>query len=265
MAKHHRSMSRAMAHPRVARHSRLAKRNALWFRVALTGVLLTAATLGIVMAGAHSSHDSRVDHEVGALLAGIPQEGQKLGSSTAPVTLQLFAELEDPSSREWFLTYLPAIIRKFVRTDMLRIEYRSFKTNTIGSETFVKQQAAVLAAGAQDKLWSYAYIFYYEQGREYTPYVTESYLDNIAGQVPVLNITQWDRDRNTYPRIERVVEEDQQGRASGIHTTPGYRIGRTGGALKNFAGSEGITYPGQIHPTTFASVEDIAKAIDQIR
>jgi hypothetical protein len=98
-----------------------------------------------------------------------------------------------------FLRELPAIISKFVRTGRLRIEYRSFKTNTIESEMFVKQQAAALAAGAQDKLWNYAYTFYHEQGKERTPYATESYLENIARQVPALDIKRWDRDRIADP------------------------------------------------------------------
>lgn len=238
---------------------------ALWFLAALMGILVVVAALGAVLvAGADRSRDGRIDSEVNALLAGIPQEGQTLGARTAPVTLQVFAELEDLSSHGWFLEFLPAIIREFVRTNRLRIEYRSFKTNTIASETFVKQQAAALAAGAQNKLWNYAYTFYHEQGRERTPYATESYLENIARQVPGLNIKQWNRDRIADPRIEQVVEEDQQGRAEGIHVTPAYRIGRTGGALEDIEGSGSIIYPGQIHPTTYASAEDIAKAMAQI-
>ena len=268
MAKRHRSIPRALADPRAARtakRSGRAKRDALWFRVALAGVLLAVAVLGIVVAaGANSSRDRRVEREVTALLAGIPQQGQTLGASTAPVTLQLFAELEDYSSGGWFRALLPAIIHDFVRTDMLKIEYRAFKTNTIESEMFVKQQAAALAAGAQDKLWNYVYTFSYEQGKERTPYATENFLNNIARQVPALNIQQWDTDHNAGPRIEQVVEEDQHGRAEGIHVTPAYRIGRTGGALKNFEGSEAITYQGQIHPTTYASAEDIATAIREI-
>jgi hypothetical protein len=238
---------------------------AVWLVAAFTGVLLAVAVLGVALvAGASSSRDGRIDREVSALLAGIPQEGQTLGARTAPVTLQVFAELEDYSSEGEFLRELPATIREFVRTSRLRIEYRAFKTNTIESEMFVKQQAAALAAGAQDKLWNYAYTFYHEQGIERTPYATESYLENIARQVPALNIKQWDRDRNADPRIERVVEEDQQGRAEGIHVTPAYRIGPTGGALKNIEGSGSIIYPGQIHPTTYASAKDIAKAMAEI-
>jgi protein-disulfide isomerase len=260
-------MPRALANPGTARASRSRRTTggALWFRVAVVGVLLAAAVSGgIMVASARTSRSSHVEREVAALLAGIPQEGQTLGSPTAPVTLQLFAELEDYSSDGWFLRDLPSIIGKLVRTNLLKIEYRAFKTNTIASETFVKQQAAALAAGAQNKLWNYACTFYYEQGKEYSPYVTETYLDNIAGQVPGLSSKRWNIDRNSDQRIEQVVEEDQQGRAAGIHVTPAYRIGRTDGALTNFTGSEGTTFAGQVHRTTWASAEDIAKAISKL-
>jgi len=260
-------MPRALADPRAAQvvHRSGRANRALWFLAAFTGVLVAVAVLGaVLLTGANGGRDDRVEREVSALLAGIPQEGQTLGARTASVTLQVFAELEDYSSKGEFLRELPATIREFVRTNRLRIEYRAFKTNTIESEMFVKQQAAALAAGAQDKLWNYAYTFYNEQGIERTPYATESYLENIARQVPLLNIKQWDTDRNADPRAEQVVEEDQQGRAEGIHVTPAYRIGRTGGALHNIEGSGSIIYPGQIHPTTYANAKDIAKAIAQI-
>jgi hypothetical protein len=238
------------------------------FCTALIGTLLAVAALGtLLLAGANSSpvvSDHHIGREVKALLAGIHQEGKALGARTAPVTLQVFADLEDNDSKRWFLTLLPAIIREFVRTNILRIEYRSFKTNTISSETFVKQQAAALAAGAQDKLWNYVDTFYHEQGTEYTPYVTESYIGNIAGQVPGLNIAQWHKDRNDDRWIEQVVEDDQKGRADGIHVTPAYRLGRTGGPFRNIYGGEVITFPNQLHATTFANAKDIAKDIERI-
>lgn len=264
-------MPKAWADPKATRTARRvarAKSRSLWFRAALTSTLLAAAVSGTVLLASPKSspavQDSHIDRGVSALLAGIPQEGETLGAPSAPVTLQVFADLEDNDSKRWFLKLLPAIIHAFVRTDILKIEYRSFKTNTLGSETFVKQQAAALAAGAQNKLWNYADTFYHEQGEEYTPYVTESYMTNIASQIPGLNIAQWRKDRSDGRRIEQVVENDQEGRADGIHVTPGYRLGRTGGPLKDFYGSEAITFSKQLHATTFASTEDIAKAIEKI-
>jgi hypothetical protein len=258
-------MPRAWTVPQAARPAaRIGRVEALWLCAALVGVLLAVALLGRVIF-ADPGADTRIDRDVNALLAGIPQDGQTLGAPTAPVTLRLFAELEDYSSHGWFMEYLPAIIRELVRTNIVKIEYRAFKTNTYRSETFVKQQAAALAAGTQDKLWNYVYTLYYEQRAEYTSYVTEGYLDNIARQVPALNIPRWNRERNADSRVEQVVDEDHQARADGIHVTPSYQIGQSGGVLKNFTGSKANTYAHQIHPTTYASAVDIRKAIDKIR
>jgi hypothetical protein len=180
------------------------------------------------------------------------------------VTLQVFADLQDVDSRRWALAFLPRIIKEFVRPGILKIEYRSFKTNTLDPRTFVKQQTAAIAAGAQNKLWNYVETFYHEQGREYTPYATENYLDGIASQVPGLDIARWHQDRNDGRRSEQVVADDRAGRAHGIHTTPSYRLGRTGGRLKNLLGSEATVFPGQKHTTSWASAEDLATAINQI-
>ncbi len=271
--KQKRSMPKRWADPKAAQTAKRGvrpPRRTLWLRTGLTAALVLAAVVvgSVLLISPNSSgagQDARFDHEVSALLAGIPQEGRTLGAPAAPVTLQLFADLEDDDSQRWVLTLLPAIIDEFVRPGILKIEYRSYKTNTIHPETFVKQQAAAIAAGAQDKLWNFVNTFYYEQGREYTPYVTESYIDNIASQVPGLNIALWHKDRNDGRRTEQVVADDQQARAEGIHVTPAYRLGRTGGPLKNFMGSESFVFAKQHHPTTFASAEDIANAIKEIR
>ena len=266
--KQKRSMPRSWADPKAAKRPVRVPSRALWLRAGAAGTLMVVAVVGTVLLispnSSRAGADARIAREVSGLLAGIPQQGRTLGSPTAPVTLQVFADLEDDDSQRWVLTLLPAIIRESVRPGILKIEYLAYKTNTINSETFVKQQAAAIAAGAQDKLWDFVDTFYHEQGKEYTPYVTEHYIDNIASQVSGLNIAQWHHDRNGGGRAEQVVAEDQTARAEGIHVTPAYRLGRTGEPLKNFYGSEAITFPKQHHPTTFASAKDIANAINQI-
>ena len=68
-----------------------------------------------------------------------------------------------------------------------QIQYHSFMTaSSPYPNAFLSQQAAALAAGTQDRLWHFIETFYHEQGQEHTPYVTQAYLDHIAGQVPSL-------------------------------------------------------------------------------
>ncbi len=268
--KQKRSMPKVWADPKTAQAAKRGAqtpRRALWMGAGLTSTLIVVAAVGVgLLIGSTSSRaeEARIDHEVGTLLDGIPQQGRTLGSPAAPVTLQVFADLKDVDSKRWVLTLLPAIIHEFVRTNILKIEYMSFKTNTLTPKTFIKQQTAAVAAGAQNKLWDYIEIFYHEQGPEYTAYVTENYLDDIANQTPELNIKQWHQDRNSGRRTEQVITDDHTARAEGIHVTPAYRLGRTGDQLHNFTGSEAITFPHQHHPTTFASAKDLADAINQI-
>jgi hypothetical protein len=264
-------MPRKWTDPKAARQAKRAARTprrALWLSAGLIGTLLIAIAIATLLLlspnSSHAGSDTLIDQEVSTLLAGIPQEGRTLGSPTAPVTLQVFADLEDKDSKRWTLTFLPAIIQQLVRTNILKIEYRSYRTNTINSETFVKQQAAANAAGAQNKLWNYIDTFYHEQRQEYTPYVTENYLDNIASQIPGLNITQWHHDRNHGGHAQQVVTDDQTAITDKIHVTPAYRLGPTGTPLKNFTGSETHLPTGQTHPTSFASTKDITNAINQI-
>jgi hypothetical protein len=177
-----------------------------------TGLLaLAAATLTALLLIGHTNNQAaaerRIDREVSALLAGIPQRERSLGSPTAPVTLQVFLDLKDPDSRNWFLTKLPGIIHNQVRTGALKLEYRAYKTNTFKPQTFVKEQTAALAAGSQNKLWNYIDTFYHEQRSEFLGYVTEPYLQNIARQIPALNLTQWHTDRHTGRREEQTTSE----------------------------------------------------------
>jgi hypothetical protein len=266
-----RSMPKRWTDPEAARIARRAARPSRrkpWLWAGVIGILIMAAGIGTgVLAGpkgSQMSQDNYIDKEVSLLLGGIPQQGRTLGVPTAPFTLQVFADLEDKDSKRWTLTFLPTIIKQLVRTDVLRIEYRAFRTNTVSSETFVKQQAAAIAAGAQDKFWNYIDTFYHEQGIEYTGYVTERYLDNIAIQIPGLKIPQWHYDRNHGMGTKQVFTDDKTGRVDGLHVTPSYRLGRTNDPLKNFTGSETHLPPNQIHPTSFASAKDIANAIKQI-
>ena len=67
-----------------------------------------------------------------------------------------------------------------------------------------------MAAGLQNKMWYYVELFYHEQGREYTNYVNESYLDGLAHQVPGLNFAEWMAARSQQKTRPKEVTSDKQ-------------------------------------------------------
>jgi hypothetical protein len=219
---------------------------------------------GSSRAAALSARNDRVDRTVSQLLGGIPQEGRYLGRPTALFTMEVFLDLEDPTSRWWFRERLPAIIDRYVRTGVLRLEYHAFKRNTYWPTVFVNQQTAALAAGAQNKLWSFIDTFFYEQQTELTHYVTESYLQGIAQQIPSLNLARWHAGRHTGRREEQTVSENQAALTLGLHVTPAFRIAKAGQPMRILTGRHMIRYAEQHHPIALLQTTDIASAIKRL-
>ena len=102
----------------------------------------------------------------------------------------------------------------------MKIEYHSLETATHEQETFRTQQIAALAAGKQNLAWYYIELFYHEQGQEDSGYVTESYLQGLAQQVPGLNLPNWSAARNDPAYAEQVTRDAQIANAAGLHRHP---------------------------------------------
>jgi hypothetical protein len=196
--------------------------------------------------------------------------------------LQVFVDLEDVDSARWFATMLPSILEQFVRTNIVRLEFHSFKTNTLNRRPFFVQQVAALAAGAQNELWNYAATFLSEQGRMFTNYVTDEFVTGIAGQVSGLHLTGWEQAR-TVAMANVAVADINTARKAHIYDTPAFRIGLTNGKMKNFMGRNieiyrkyivrrrpsgeryiaGISREAQ-HPFSLIGVVDLKKAIEEL-
>lgn len=155
------------------------------------------------------------------LLAGIPQSGAQLGNPKAPVTMTYYGDLECPICQDFTLNGgFSELVSKDVRAGKVKVVYRAFQTATRDATTFKNQQVAALAAGQQQKFWNFAELFYHEQGQEDTPYVTEAYLSGLAKQIPGLNISQWQTDRNDAALASQVSADVQQGNSIGVSGTP---------------------------------------------
>jgi protein-disulfide isomerase len=167
-----------------------------------------------------------------SMLQGIPQTANTLGKPNAPVTLVYYGDLECPFCKQFTLTALPSIIQKDVRTGKAKIQYRSMQTATREKEIFQLQQTAALAAGKQNRMWYYVELFYHEQGEEDSGYVTESYLQGLASQVPGLNLSQWSSDRNNPALANEVISDAQSANQNGFTGTPSFLIEKAGAAPK---------------------------------
>jgi protein-disulfide isomerase len=208
-------------------------------------ILIATGGGGTKKVAPHSAEANQTVAAVNTLIGGIPQNGNTLGNPNAPVTLQYFGDLQCPICKEFTLGALPAIIQKWVRTGKVKIEYRSLETATREQEVFKTQQVAALAAGKQQKMWNYLETFYHEQGEESSGYVTESYLQGLAQQVPGLNLTKWTNDRAEPALTTQIATDAQAANGAGFTGTPSFLIGKTGSTPSK------LEYSSLTDPTTF--------------
>lgn len=205
----------------------------------LLSLVLLIAVIAVAASGGGSpkrqiSREPDATRRAYALLGGIPQHGSVLGYRKAPVTLEFFGDLQCLDSRWVMLGALPFLIRRWVRSGKLQIRYRSTETDTAGAGgwfEFQEQQGAALAAGRQGKLWHFINVFYREQGPEFTGYVDEAFLHEIAVQAG-LNLERWEGDQRL-PGWESQIEADEAlAKAKRLDDTPSFLIGPTGGVAR---------------------------------
>jgi protein-disulfide isomerase len=164
----------------------------------LVGAVLAAVVVagGLIAASQIGSDDSSTTgsqgdasqvsggSEVGAMLAGIPQNGRFLGDPKAPVVLTEFGDLQCPACRQYSQEILPGLISDYVKAGKVRLEFQPVSILGEDSEKAARMSAA---AGEQDKMWTFNEVFYANQGQENTGYVTDEFLRSIGDATPGLD------------------------------------------------------------------------------
>jgi protein-disulfide isomerase len=123
------------------------------------------------------------------LFGGVPQEGDRIGSSDAPVTIQVFNDLQCSSCREAFLTTIPAVVEKYARPGNVQMLWRHYSNaeNPVETGFFGAEAAAEQGYG-----WQYTYLFFRNQKEAQRFGVDQDFLDSIAGGVEELNGPEWE-------------------------------------------------------------------------
>lgn len=133
------------------------------------------------------------------LFGGVPQEGARLGSEDAPVTVQVFDDVQSSKCREAFLGTIPALTEKYARPGTVKFLYRHYSN----SENEIEEGSyGVEAAAEQGYGWQYAYLFFVNQKEAERFGVSEeenkrsglrkNFLLSVAGGVEELNGPEWE-------------------------------------------------------------------------
>jgi protein-disulfide isomerase len=154
-------------------------------------------------------------------LGGITQRGLVLGDPGARVTLVEFGDLQCPVCKAAAEEILPDVIESKVRSGEAKLEFRNYVI--IGQESEVAAAAAI-AAGEQNRGWSFIDLFYRNQGFENSGYVTDSFLSSIAKAAKVPDIAQWNRDRTSTRVKKEAAAATSEAESLGFGGTPSYAV-----------------------------------------
>ncbi len=208
--------------------------NRLLLLVVLVGAIVAGVAIGVSVLGSGGTKSSgKVEGaaEVSRLFSGIPQHGLALGSSSAPVTLVEYADLQCPYCAQFAAGTLPALVERYVRPGSLRIEFRGIAF--LGPESLAALRA-VVAAGRQGRLWQMVDLLYRNQGDENSGWVTDDLLRAAGSRVRGLDVERMLGDRSLSSTMAAMNLAAQQ--ASSLMgsrlRTPTFEIGRSGSALQ---------------------------------
>lgn len=171
---------------------------------------------------ATSAKARQIAATVASALNGIPQNGNRLGSPSAKVTVTEYGDLQCPICAQFAQGAEKQLIAGEVRSGKVALVYRSLCTATCNynQSLFVPQQTAAIAAGLQNKEWNYVELFYNEQGAEGTPYVNDAFLNGLATQIPGLNYQAWSAARGRSSLAGQVTADEQAAATKGFNSTP---------------------------------------------
>jgi protein-disulfide isomerase len=170
------------------------RRGRLWV-IAIFAVALFGLGYLVVEVATQEPGDAVVELEgVGdaqRLFGGVPQEGDRVGSSNAPVTIQVFNDLQCGNCRDDFLSTIPTLVEDYARPGDVQLLYRHY------SNSESPQQLGFYgaeAAAEQGYGWQYTYLFFVNQDEAERFGVDQSFLASIAAGVEELNGPEWEAD-----------------------------------------------------------------------
>jgi protein-disulfide isomerase len=167
-------------------------------------------------------------------LAGVPSNGNTIGSPDAPVTIEEYGDLRCPVCRDFDANVVPDVVTRLVKTGKAKLVYHHWPI--LGDNSVFAGRAAY-AAEQQDRLWEYALITYFNQGDERDAWFDQGFARAVAAAAG-LDMAQFDQDFDQTGKVDAQIRSiDAAATKLGLQGTPSLRISGQGGQPILFTGS----------------------------
>ena len=142
--------------------------------------------------------------------------GNTLGDATAPVTLEVYADLQCPACRQFDLTALREIEDKYVKNGKVKVVFNHYAF--IGDES-IRAAEATECANDQGKFWELVDTLYNNQGGENVGAFSDANLEKFAQQV-CLDMEKYKTCMSARPHLSKIQASTQSGSQRGVNSTP---------------------------------------------
>jgi protein-disulfide isomerase len=175
--------------------------------------------------------------EANSLFKGVPQNGLVLGDPKAPVTMEMFIDVQCPICQEYEVDNLPTLVKDDIANGKVQLHLKPWAF--IGSQS-VTGRYGIIAAAKQNKGFEYAKVLYDNQPQdsENTGYLTGKWMATIAASVDGLDMARWRTDVNSAATKATAQAVDTLAAQKHVSGTPTVLVGCTGGKLQD------VTTPG---------------------
>jgi protein-disulfide isomerase len=163
------------------------------------------------------------------LFKGIPQHGLTLGDPKAPVTMEMFIDVQCPVCQDYEVNHLSSVVQKYIRTGKVQLHLKPWQF--LGPQSITGRRG-VFAAADQNKGYEYAKVLYDNQGEERTGWLTGREMASIAASVNGLDLARWRADVNNSASASAGDAVDALATQKKVQGTPTIFVGCTDGQLK---------------------------------
>jgi protein-disulfide isomerase len=179
-----------------------------WLPITVLSLLFIGLMAGIVSLsiGEKGPQSIQIEGtpEVQQLIGGIRQLDDRLGVEDAPVTVDLFQDVQCPRCADFQADVINPLIEERVRTDEVQINFRNFP---LGLKPVTLGAIGTEAAAEQDRGWQYAELFMRNLDEVPEQGVTEEYMNQVASVTPKLDTALWEEALLAGPAEESAQED----------------------------------------------------------